>query len=128
MFFLITTIILQDLSQGNPLLHTVVVPCCKPCIIKVLRKSRHYPKELNTLGYHLRAKRLDLDLEQKAVAPLFKINYETVKNWETNHTKIEIRYYPAIMDFLGYCPYQRPITWEEKLHIHRIYRGLSHRK
>lgn len=105
-----------------------MLPCCKPCIIRVLRKSRHYPKELNTLGDHIRIKRLDLDLEQKEVALLFKINHETIKNWENNNTKPGIKYYPAIMNFLGYCPYVRPETWGEELKLHRIHQGLSHRR
>lgn len=94
----------------------------------MLRKLRHYPKELNTLGDHIRTKRLDLDLEQKEVALLFKINHETIKNWENNNTKPGIKYYPAIMNFLGYCPYVRPETWGEELKLHRIHQGLSHRR
>lgn len=29
------------------------------------------------------------------------------------------------MEFLGYCPYEKPKTWGEKLEINRTYRGLS---
>mgnify|MGYP002725883772 CR=1 FL=1 len=102
-----------------------MVPCCKPSIFKVLRKSRHYPQELTTLGDHIRARRLDLGLEQKDVAILLKVCKDTIKNWENNHFKIEARNYPAIMDFLGYCLYEKLITWGEKLRQHRIHNGMS---
>jgi transcriptional regulator with XRE-family HTH domain len=36
-------------------------------------------------------------------------------------------YYPAIMDFLGYCPYQRAVTLGDQIRLLRTHHGLSHR-
>ena len=32
------------------------------------------------------------------------------------------------MDFLGYCLYQRATAWGERLHLHRIHKGLTCRE
>lgn len=104
------------------------VPSCKPSIFKCLRKPHSYPKTKNTLGHHIRARRLDYGLEQKDLAKKFGVSKDTIKNWENNHTKeIEVRFYPEIMDFLGYCPYEIPKTWGEKFKQHRIHQGLNQR-
>ena len=68
-----------------------------------------YPKELITLGDHLRKRRLDLGLLQKDVANKIGVNKATITNWELNHTFPEIRYIPAIIEFLGYWPYDTPV-------------------
>lgn len=80
---------------------------------------------LNSLGDHIRKKRLDLDLMQKDIAKILKVEKETVWNWENNRGEPEIKYYPAIMDFLGYCPYVKPQTWGEKLKLFRTHSGLT---
>lgn len=88
-------------------------------------KNTAYPKKLNSLGDHIRKRRLDLDLEQKDVGKIIKTDKQTIWNWENNKSKPEIKYYPAIMDFLGYCPYVGPQSWGDKLKFHRIYQGLT---
>ncbi|MES9926206.1 MAG: hypothetical protein ABW152_19180 [Candidatus Thiodiazotropha endolucinida] len=35
------------------------------------------------------------------------VNSWALRNWEHNRTEPSVRYYSAIMDFLGYCPYHR---------------------
>jgi DNA-binding transcriptional regulator YiaG len=51
----------------------------------------------------------------------------TLGNWEKRATEPMVWYYPAIMDFLGYCPYQRAVTLGYRIRLHRTHRGLSHR-
>ena len=102
-----------------------------------------YPKDLRTLGDHIRAKRLDLKLRQKDVAALIQgamnpkgsfhlrqknslqIDSRTVFNWENGKMQPSLRFYPAIIQFLGYCPVQYPKTISERIRLHRIHRGLS---
>ncbi|MEW8050184.1 MAG: helix-turn-helix transcriptional regulator [Candidatus Thiodiazotropha sp.] len=71
--------------------------------------------------------RLKHGLRQIDVASRLGVNPWTLRNWEHNRTKPRIRYYPAIMDFLGYCPYQRGDTLGRKIMLHRTYQGLSQR-
>ena len=39
-----------------------------------------------------------------------------------------VRHYPAIMDFPGYCPWEPPKTWGERLNLYRTHMGLSLKK
>jgi len=64
-----------------------------------------YPQQLKTLGDHLRKRRLELELFQKDVARILGVNDSTITNWELNHNFPELRYIPAIIDFLGYWPF-----------------------
>jgi len=52
----------------------------------------------------------------------------SIVNWELNLSSPEIRYYPRIDDFLGYCIIQHPKTDGERLHLFRIHRGWSTKK
>lgn len=105
-----------------------------------------YPNALRTLGDHIRARRLDLGLRQKDVATLIqkatqpngsllfsrgkhpnkeKIDVASIFNWEKGKAMPSVRFYPAIMQFLGYCPVHYPKTIGERIRLHRIHRGLS---
>ena len=65
-----------------------------------------YPAKLETVGDHLRKRRLDLGLWQKQVAEQIGVTTCTITNWELNRTEPEIRYYPPIIDFLSYVPFE----------------------
>jgi site-specific DNA recombinase len=104
--------------------------CCVaklPSIMKLACRPKNpkYPKELETLGDHLRAKRLDLGLEQQDIAKVLGVNKCSINNWELNRFQPAIRYYPRIDDFLGYCIIQYPKTEGERLRLFRIHRGWS---
>lgn len=88
-------------------------------------KPYGYPRNLVTLGDHLKAARLDRGLRQRDVADMLLANQFSYINWEKNHREPEVRFLPAICDFLGYCPYEFPVTWGQKLRLHRRYQGLS---
>lgn len=91
-------------------------------------KNPKYPNELITLGDHIRAKRLDLELEQQDVAKVFGVDTCSINNWDLNRFQPAIRYYPTIDDFLGYCIIQYPKTEGERLRLFRIHRGWSTKK
>jgi transcriptional regulator with XRE-family HTH domain len=80
------------------------------------------------LGEHIKKRRLDLGLLQREVAEQLGVNKFTVLNWERGKTSPDVRYYPAIIDFLGYNP--RPIgeTFAERLRAAREARGLSRKR
>ena len=66
--------------------------------------SKAYPKELVTIGDHIRKRRLDLRLTQKRVAAILGVNECTVWNWENNRTKPLPSLKARIGEFLGCLP------------------------
>ncbi|MEW8525446.1 MAG: helix-turn-helix transcriptional regulator [Candidatus Thiodiazotropha endolucinida] len=72
--------------------------------------------------------RLKHDFKQIDVASRLGVNPWTLRNWEHNRTEPRVQYYPAIMDFLGYCPYQRVDTLGRKMMLHRTHQGLTQRQ
>jgi transcriptional regulator with XRE-family HTH domain len=71
-------------------------------------KSSKYPKELKTLGDHIRKKRLDMGLLQAQVAMRIGVTASTIFNWESGKISSQIHYMPKIIDFLGYNPLPVP--------------------
>jgi len=59
-----------------------------------------YPKELRTVGDHLRKRRLELGLLQKEVARLLGVHPATINNWENNHREPSLRGRLRLLDFL----------------------------
>ena len=88
-----------------------------------------YPKQLTTLGDHLRKRRLDLDLLQREVAVQLGVDDSTITNWELNHNFPELRFIPAIIEFLGYWPYDTPADNLGQQIVHtRTRLGLSQKE
>ena len=79
-----------------------------------------YPKQLKTLGDHIRAKRLDLGLIQKNVAGIIGVTTDTITNWEKNRNEPMYRHNPRIIEFLGYCPLELQSTFNERLTNNRF--------
>jgi len=85
-----------------------------------------YPKELKTLGDHLRRRRLDLKLFQRDVARRLDVNEATTYNWENSRTLPRVAFVPRIIAFLGYVPYRVPSqTLGERIVAFRRVRGLT---
>ena len=114
----------SDNRMGIPAL-----PFCKT-ELKVERPlSPDYPTALNTLGDHIRKKRLDLGLFQKDIANIIGTNESTIWNWENNYATPYISYLPNIIKFLGYVPFETSCdTLRDKLITSRKLSGLSQRK
>jgi transcriptional regulator with XRE-family HTH domain len=90
-------------------------------------KSARYPKELNSLGDHIRARRLDLKLLQKQIAEQIGVHEQTITGWECNATVPEDRYLPIIIQFLGYNPLPPATEFPKLLVRTRRMLGLSQR-
>ncbi len=88
------------------------------------------PKELITLGDHIKKKRLENIQTQKDVGRILKTDNFTIVNWEKNSTKnIPAKYYPKIMEFLTYCPLEKPsTTFAERIKLHRLHQGLNQKQ
>lgn len=88
-----------------------------------------YPRKLETLGDHLRKRRLDLGLLQRDVAQRLGVHKGTVHNWETNRTTPPLRFVPRIVQFLGYVPYYTtPSTLGKRILTARRLLGLTQKE
>lgn len=87
------------------------------------------PRVLETLGDHIRRRRLDLGLTQAQVGLKLGADGSSINNWELNRTKPAIRFIPKIHDFLGYCPVKVNTTQSvsQKIKTWREAMGLSQR-
>ena len=72
--------------------------------LKAKRTDPRLPKELKTLGDHIRKKRVELGLLQREVADLLGADPQSVNGWERNYREPALRRLPAIAVFLGYDP------------------------
>jgi transcriptional regulator with XRE-family HTH domain len=86
---------------------------------------RKCPRELKTLGDHLRQARLLRDLMQTEVAEAIGVNYQTVLNWEMNHTRVSTRFMPKVVAFLGYDPREESGSLGLRIRALRERQGLS---
>lgn len=107
---------------------TVALPFCHFELRAARHKPATYPKQINSLGDHIRARRLDLKLLQKQVADQIGVHKTTITGWERNATIPEIRYMPAIIQFLAYNPLPAAMSLPERLATARRALGLSQRK
>ncbi len=80
---------------------------------------------LNTLGDHLKRRRLELRQFQKEVSLRLGVNEWTYHNWETNKNVPMVSMYPKIIEFLGYYPFPEPQTLGEHILGYRRRKGLS---
>ena len=65
---------------------------------------RACPRELRTLGDHLKKARLLRGLVRREAAAVFGVSGETVENWETGKTVPRAYLRERIVCFLGYDP------------------------
>lgn len=63
------------------------------------------PTAPNTIGEHLKAKRLALHLFQSDVARVVGVHKGSIQNWERNVSSPMPGQMPAIIKFLGYVPF-----------------------
>jgi DNA-binding XRE family transcriptional regulator len=104
---------------------TVALPFCHLELRAARHKPSKYPKQINSLGAHIRARRVDLKLLQKQVADQIGVHELTITGWERNTTVPEVRYMPAIIQFLGYNPLPAARSLPERLVTARKALGLS---
>lgn len=106
------------------------MPICHVTLSATKPRDRAYPAELNTIGDHLRKRRLDLGLLQREVAERIGVTNCTIQYWETNLVAPALRFRPRIASFLGYdvCSVSEPESVAEKLRARRERFGLSRKK
>ena len=96
-----------------------------PTAYNSARRPVRIPLEPKTIGDHIRKKRLAMKLLQKDVAARIGVKKETIYSWESNRGSVEIRYMPAIIEFLGYNLLPPATNWAERLVRHRTTLGLT---
>ena len=95
-----------------------------PVRLKLL-KPNGIPNNPQSLGEHIRKRRLQLGLTQRKSAICIGVNPWTVANWEIGRYEPSIRSFPAILAFLGYNPFEPPATVGERLRHVRRQHGWS---
>jgi len=73
-------------------------------------------------------RRADLKLTRKAAAGCLGIDEGTVKNWECGRTRPDVRFYPAVISFLGYNPLPEPESAGAAIVRARTERGHSRKR
>ena len=106
------------------------MPFCHVTLSAIKPKDRAYPAELNTIGDHLRQRRLDLGLLQREVSEQIGVTKCTIQYWETNRVAPALRFRPRIAKFLGYDYWlvRTPKSLAERLRVRRDRLGLSRKK
>ena len=88
-----------------------------------------YPVEPKTIGEHLRKRRMDLGLYQAEVARRFNVSEDCITYWENGRSVPQVRYYPQVIAFLGYYPFNHETdTFGGKITRYKNEHGLSYRK
>jgi transcriptional regulator with XRE-family HTH domain len=101
------------------------LPFCHLVLTASKPLSPKYPKNLNTLGDHIRANRLRLGWYQKDVARHLGVDENTSWRWERNESRPSVRHIPAIIRFLGYNPFPEPESFRDRVILRRKLLGLS---
>ena len=79
-----------------------------------------------TLGNHIRNKRLQMRLSQREVADLIGVEQMSISHWERDKAEPQTGHLPKIVQFLGYNP--RPAeteTFGSRLQYARLLKGLD---
>lgn len=103
----------------------VAYPKCEITLIAPKPTLKAYPERLLTVGDHIRKIRLDRDLSQTEVAKKLGITSDSLVNWELGHTEPHIRFWPKILQYLGYYPFPDEGTLQYKITRYRRYHGIQ---
>jgi len=88
-----------------------------------------YPEHPKTIGEHIRKRRMDLHLLQSDVAEILNICIDSITGWENGRSEPQIHFYPRIIDFLGYNPFETSKeTIGTRIKAYRLTHGLSQKK
>jgi transcriptional regulator with XRE-family HTH domain len=100
-----------------------------PCDPKWKETSKSaVPKQLKTLGDHIRRRRVERGLLQLEVAQQIGVTKSTIWNWERNASSPRWRCWPKIVTFLGYDPLPPALCAAERLVRYRKLRGMSQKQ
>ena len=87
-----------------------------------------YPEQLETIGNHIRKKRMDDGLYQREVAEIIGVSAAVVELWEIRGHEPDPKSWPGVIAFLGYDPCPKPITPAEKIKAARRLLGLTQKE
>jgi transcriptional regulator with XRE-family HTH domain len=96
--------------------------------VPICLKSLRYKEtdfEPQTLGEHIKKRRLTLGLYQREAAERLGVDPFTVLNWEKGKTEPPIKAIPAILAFLGYNPFPAPANLSERMLAVRRIKGWT---
>ena len=104
-----------------------------PCLRFEQQIDKPLPKSIpinpQTLGEHIRKRRMELRLFQRDIAAIFNVSEDCITYWENNRSEPQIRYYPPIFGFLGYCPFEFDTsTFAGKIKSYRYLNGLTQKQ
>ncbi len=103
------------------------VPLVLPRAHRLSSRNR-VPEKLETIGDHLLRRRLTLKLLQRQAAERIGVDKTSFRNWETNRSKPQVKYMPAIIRFLGYNPLPPSNGWADRLVQARTALGMSQKE
>lgn len=106
------------------------IPALPYCRLSLSAKTprRGYPASLQTIGDHVRARRLDLGLTQAELGEILGVSEPTVYNWEKHRTDPDLRTLPRVIDWLGYDPRPEREDLVARVAAERQRQGLSQRE
>ena len=85
-----------------------------------------YVENPTTLGTKILNRRLELGLFQKDIAELFGVSEDTITNWENERSIPQVQYYPKLIEYLGYFPFEVDTkTLGGKIKKYRFENGLT---
>jgi DNA-binding transcriptional regulator YiaG len=92
-------------------------------------KPNGYPTSPQTLGEHIKRKRLDRGISQAMAAQEMNVSEDCLSYWEQNRNHPRLYQYPAIIAFLGYYPFGHETeTLGGKIKRYKYEHGVSNEK
>lgn len=107
-----------------------MVPLTFYACTKIAQKpNKLLPLRLDTLGDHVRTRRIERSLLQRDIAKIIGVSEDSVTYWENNRAQPQVRHYPAIIAFLGYYPFDHETeSVAGKVRKARYTKGYSYRQ
>lgn len=103
---------------------TWVPPATTPSSLKCrIPKEPGLPPQ--TIGEHVKRRRLKYKLSQVEAARALEVNASTILNWEKGRTDPPIEAMPTLIEFLGYDPFPRPKNLPQRMLAKRRTMGWS---
>lgn len=124
---LITLPLCNDALNGQRIL-IGVLPNAELGLTCARRQPEGYPATPVSLGDHIRKRRMKLGLLQREVGQRIGASVATVWLWESNRVEPELKWMPAILDFLGYDPTPAGRNLGERLVRHRVRLGWTQKR
>ncbi|MGI9437360.1 MAG: helix-turn-helix domain-containing protein [Geminicoccaceae bacterium] len=90
-----------------------------------MKRFKGFKECPETLGEHLKKRRLKAVLKQDEVARVLRISDASYHSWENDHRMPMVRFMPRIIEWLGYDPYPPPRNSSEWLVAVRRNLGLT---